>query len=1503
MRKNLFFILCMFLIVLSMAQAVYLEAVTNLNATGSNSVITITSINVTADRVLVESDSIALFNVSYQNGELVVNFSSDSVLNWSTPNAIIDSSAFPYLSSSSSVSKSIASNLTDTINASVTVTHPNCSILGNITYLSHSGTYTQQWLGGDFSCVGNDVTLSIIGIEPASSSNVLYFNVQPSTTTPVDVVQPEDTGTFWAWLWATVLGWFVDEEDASPTTVTLGSESDTSAVDCTLNDSLGIECSTVANQSGENLVNVSFTDSGGLSTSATGNVTITAVNDPPWMNGSGLGNSSDSEDFAVTLDDLIPVTDFNANFSDVEEGGAPTSITMIYQSNSSTSCYLDGSDNLDCDSVANASGIDYYTFELNDSGNSAFRLDWQITIASVDDVPWWDLISNSTYSVNEDSNSNLSAQANGRWQDYFRDVELDKAPASGSIIETNDSTIMNCSILSGDLVCDSLNNASGSISVWLRADDGTWLINQRFEVGIVAVDDTPWTDSLGDVVILEDNGTFSPFTYDEIYGSFKDVENSSVINIALNSQSNASLVNCSFINGSTSGGGDFWSSSLTYLSYDEFDDASINLSHFAFYDAAVEIPPNIYVAEASGLLTAASGGAGLFRMSTNDTDAGLGAGGNIKGVNGSFAFRQNADSDGNNVAIVISIGRGYETYKSYNESGFPIWIIEGAGNNTVWYNLSWFWTGADEVSYYYNNGTSGNVLQSIQTGMTESAYYLGFDHQPNGGAPSRYDIDWIRTQIADIGTNTSMSCVTSINASGTNLVNMSFFDDMGFETSGSFSVIVTAVNDAPWIDQLGNITMDEDNGTSTVYTGSEINASFRDVEDDQITYSFSIISQSNSSVVDCSAGNGLVCVSGVNISGNNTIAFEMNDSGNSAVRETITVFVTELNDPPWLNGSGLGNSSDSEDFAALGNIITVSDFNANFSDVEDNNNPSTITIIRQSNSSTSCYLDGSNNLDCDSVANASGIDRYTFELNDSWAGSLVLDWEINVSAVNDVPWQNGAGFSNISVSSGIDQIIAIGSTDFIANYTDVEDTELLQPYNVTVVSESDISITDCDIIAPSGYGSGWGGDLNCTVFGSAGSSDVVLNLTDSEGVGFLSSLKITVYLVDINVTVSPSDPCTTAYYTFDAFDESNLPADVNFSLRSQFFVYETFGSVLNNETADVSILNTDKVFVCVDGEASYYNLSAMVEYFGEVENESYSKRYYYLDDSRSILGDSLNYSLYLLPTNMSTLVQFTVRDRTEDVLKNAIIYVQKYIVENNTYELVAMGRTDDNGQDLINLNLYDTWYRFLVYNSEMGLVYLGERTRLNANTVTITISGASVTGSLTSFDGISTVLSFNSTGSNTFDLTFVDSTGSPRDVCLLVSKQTNRGLSVVCDFCDNSVSSSLSCAIDNSTASYIAQAYVEIDGIRRVINTAYATIRSVVDDDFTRSLWFDGLIGLVLLAGTFAFAFVWNPTAGLVAMFVAIAVAAVLGLVHLSFVPGVVALGIIVLYVAYKMRS
>lgn len=89
-----------------------------------------------------------------------------------------------WFSYSSDTEKHIASNLTDTIDATILFNVYSCDSIGNINYVSELGT-TKTYQRGSYTCSDNVVTLNLDSIDSATSSNVLTIEYACSSFTMV----------------------------------------------------------------------------------------------------------------------------------------------------------------------------------------------------------------------------------------------------------------------------------------------------------------------------------------------------------------------------------------------------------------------------------------------------------------------------------------------------------------------------------------------------------------------------------------------------------------------------------------------------------------------------------------------------------------------------------------------------------------------------------------------------------------------------------------------------------------------------------------------------------------------------------------------------------------------------------------------------------------------------------------------------------------------------------------------------------------------------------------------------------------------------------------------------------------------------------------------------------------------------------------------------------------------------------------------------------------------
>jgi len=272
-------------------------------------------------------------------------------------------------------------------------------------------------------------------------------------------------------------------------------ESDTTAVyvDSLDNSTDIITFKSKANQSGSSDINLTVWDTSGNQDSTKFTLTINPINDAPWIT-TYFDNITALEDFSTF--NAIVVADLNANFSDVEEDGSPTTYELITSSNTSTSCYFDGSNNFECSSVANASGTDTYKLSLNDSGGLGAVFDWQIIVTAVNNPPTKvGEFSNATADEDDGLIENILQKTD--FDNNWSDVE-DATPTTYEVVEQSDNSIVDCVFDgSNNLDCTTQANKSGTNLLILSANDSSGKsVEWRWQITINTINDIPWWDTI-----------------------------------------------------------------------------------------------------------------------------------------------------------------------------------------------------------------------------------------------------------------------------------------------------------------------------------------------------------------------------------------------------------------------------------------------------------------------------------------------------------------------------------------------------------------------------------------------------------------------------------------------------------------------------------------------------------------------------------------------------------------------------------------------------------------------------------------------------------------------------------------------------------------------------------------------------------------------------------------------------------------------------------------------
>ena len=260
---------------------------------------------------------------------------------------------------------------------------------------------------------------------------------------------------------------------------------------------------------------------------------------------------------------------------------------------------------------------------------------------------------------------------------------------------------------------------------------------------------------------------------------------------------------------------------------------------------------------------------------------------------------------------------------------------------------------------------------------------------------------------------------------------LSVSDGIGTD-SQNIIIIVNAVNDAPVLTTVSNVSFDED-GTGSTSLSAE------DVDGDDLEFSIS----GGSNITATLSGSDISFSAPQDYSGNETFTVFVTD-GTIIDSQSITVTVNAVNDAPVANAT---SSATSEDQSV---IVILSG-----SDVDGDN----LTFSLDSNASNgSVTLNGSVAMYIPAV-NYFGDDSFSFSVSDGIESSSA-SVSLSVSAVNDAPIL--ASVSDVSFDED-----TTGTISLFAEDVDGDDLE----FSISVGSDISASLNGSDVSfsAPQDY--------------------------------------------------------------------------------------------------------------------------------------------------------------------------------------------------------------------------------------------------------------------------------------------------------------------------------------------------------------------------------------------------------------------------------------------------
>ena len=932
--------------------------------------------------------------------------------------------------------------------------YTNSAAVGNVTTatltsLANGATYffaaTAYNSAGDESPFSNETSYNVPGVTS---------NAAPTLDPIADVTVNEDASVQSVSLSGISSG-SVNESQVLTVTATSGNPSvipNPTVSYTSPNASGSLNFTPVANANGTATITVTVNDgqTANNTTSRTFKVTVNPVNDAPTLN--PLSNLNIAENAGQQTVNLSGISSGAANESQTLTVTVASSNPSVIPNPTVTYTSPSATGTLRFTPVAGANGSATITVTVNDgqAANNTVSQTFTVNVFEVNNAPTIAAIGNVT--INEDASAqtvNLTGIGTGAANE-IQTLTITATSSDPGLIP-NPAVTYTSPNATGSLSFTPAANSNGTATITVTVNDGQPLNNtatRTFTVTVNAVNDAPTLSGIANVIINEDAGlqTVSLFGI----GAGAPNENQTLTVTAISS--NPGLIpnpTVSYTSPNTTGSLSFTpvanSNGAATITVTINDGQAVNnkvvqtflVTVNAVNDAptlnalsALNIPENAgpKVVNLTGIGTGAANETQTLTVTAVSSDPSLIPNPTVSYVSpnatGSLSFTPAANSSGS-ATITVTVDDGQAANNTItrtfavnvNLANIPptltaisnVTINEDAPAQTV--NLAGI--------------TSGSVNEVQTLTVTATSSNTGLIPNPS-------------VNYTSANTTGSLSFTPVANANGTATITVTVNDNHAVSNlfSRTFTVTVNAVNDAPTLAAIGNMTINEDAGVQTVglsgiSTGAPNENQTLTVT--AISSNPSLIPNPTVSYASPNATGSLSFTPVANANGSATITVTVNDgqAANNTAVQTFTVTVNAVNDMPTLNSinpltilenaglqtvnlAGIGTGAANET-----QTLTVSAVSGDTSLIP---NP---TVVYTSPNATG-------SLRFTPAANANGNTTITVTVDDGQAANntVTRTFAVTVTPVNTAP----------TISSIANQAIVAGGNSGLLNFTigDVE---------------------------------------------------------------------------------------------------------------------------------------------------------------------------------------------------------------------------------------------------------------------------------------------------------------------------------------------------------------------------------------------------------------------------------------------------------------------------------
>ena len=655
-------------------------------------------------------------------------------------------------------------------------------------------------------------------------------------------------------------------------------------------------------------------------------------------------------------------------------------------------------------STSDSATSDSFTFMVNDGEEDSTAAAITITITAVNDTP---VATADSFTATEQIALTVTLSGTDPDGTTPSIYIIEALPTSGTLSD-NDTIITDedlpLTTSSADVVYTSTSDTATSDSFTFKVNDGTDdSTAATVSLAITGVNDVPVAVA-NTLTVVED----ASITNTNVIANDNDVDGDTLsLTAATTAGSGTVAVNADGLSVDYTPAANFNGTEvITYTVSDGTDttNGTFTITVTAVNDAPVAVANTLSVAEDAALTST--------DVIANDTDVDQNNSYSISvTASGSSNYTLsgldvNGNVTGNDPNLTFSVGD--QITFSVNAAGHPFYLKTLAGTGTN-----------NQISGITNNGTVNNNIVWTPT-ATGTYYYQCSLHSSMVGTITIVN-SLSLTAVTTAGGGTvainadglSVDYTPAANFNGTEVITYTVSDGTD-TTNGTFTITVTAVNDAP-VAVANTLTVAED----ASITNTDVIAN--DTDGDGDTLSLTAATTAGSGTVAVNAdGLSVDYTPAANFNGTEVITYTVSDGTLTDATGTFTVTVTAVNDAPVAVANTLTVAEDAS--------ITNTDVIAN--DTDGDGDTLSLTAATTAGSGTVAVNADGLSVDYTPAANFNGTEVITYTVSDG-TDTTNGTFTITVTAVNDAPV---AVANTLTVAEDA----SITNTDVIANDTDVD---------------------------------------------------------------------------------------------------------------------------------------------------------------------------------------------------------------------------------------------------------------------------------------------------------------------------------------------------------------------------------------------------------------------------------------------------------------------------------